>query len=103
MENLNFDTLVEAINGMKSRGYTEDFNLESKNLVCGATSLGKDDFTVDYLFRFEGDSNPDDEAILYAISDKNSNVKGVLTTSYGAYTNYDDPETLELIKNLKLA
>jgi hypothetical protein len=45
--------------------------------------MSPDDFKIDAVFRFEGESNPDDQAILYAISSQNRNVKGVLVNGYG--------------------
>jgi hypothetical protein len=37
------------------------------------------------MYRFEGDSNPDDSSIVYAIS-SNTGLKGTLVDAYGAYS-----------------
>jgi hypothetical protein len=79
-----YDTVVEAVNGLKQRGYSIDFNLEPGRLVCHQTplSLRPDDFEISEIYRFEGNSDPDDEAIVYAIESTNGR-KGLLVTGYG--------------------
>ena len=82
-----YDTLSEAVNGLKARGYTEDFNLKETCLECAPRNLQlhPEHFTVDEFHRFEGASNPDDNSIVYAIS-SNDGLKGVLVDAYGMYS-----------------
>lgn len=82
-----YDTLSDAINGLKQRGYTEDLNLAGKCLQCASSKLQihPEDFTVDAYYRFEGASNPDDNSIVYAIH-SNDGVKGILVDAYGVYS-----------------
>lgn len=96
----HFDTLVEAINGMKSEGYTHDFNLKSNCLECMALKLEiqTEEFVVDKMFRFEGESNPDDSSVLYAISSENHHIKGILIDAYGAYSDAISPEMIEKLR-----
>ena len=47
------------------------------------TKLSPDDFEIDKVYRFEGESNPDDEAVVYALSSPKFGVKGVLVNGYG--------------------
>jgi hypothetical protein len=81
----DYGTLSQTINGLKEEGYTLDFNIQEDSLVChhSNTELSPDDFEIDAVFRFEGESNPDDEEVLYAISSTKSNVKGLLVNGYG--------------------
>lgn len=81
----DYGTLSQTINGLKEEGYTLDFNIQKDCLVChqANTELSPDDFEIDGVFRFEGESNPDDESVLYAISSPKFNVKGVLVNGYG--------------------
>ena len=81
----DYGTLSQTINGLKAEGYTLDFNMQKDSIVChqANTELSPDDFEIDAVFRFEGESNPDDESILYAISSPKFNVKGVLVNGYG--------------------
>ena len=84
----SYTSLVEAINGLKAQGYTEDFNLKGDYLDCnnGKYQLSPDDFKVDKVFRFEGESDPEDQSVLYAISSEKFNIKGVLVNAYGIYS-----------------
>jgi len=97
----SYATLVDAINGLKAQGYTEDFNLKENHIACntGKYQLSPDDFKVDNVFRFEGESDPEDQSVLYAISSEKFKVKGVLVNAYGMYSNN---EASELIKKLKI-
>ena len=83
----NYDTVVEALNGLRSQGYTIDFNIRFNMLTCSENKivLHPEDFEITKVFRFEGDSNPDDEEVVYAIESKTGNKKGVLVSAYGMY------------------
>lgn len=79
-----YDTVVEAVKGLKQRGYIIDFNLEADSLFCSKTPLALKpaDFEITEFYRFEGPSDPADEAAVYAIESKGGQ-KGVLVTGFG--------------------
>ena len=77
-----YDTVTEAVAGLRSRGFTEDFNLEENCLVCNAQRFSADQFEIEEVYRFEGDSDPGDEMVVYGIGSK-SGVKGILVNAYG--------------------
>ena len=79
---ITYDTVSEAVNGLKTRGYDLDFNLSENCLVCNDNKLNADDFEIVETHRFEGDTDPSDEAIVYAIESKKG-LKGVLVNGYG--------------------
>lgn len=81
----SYGTLSETINGLILSGYIHDFNLHEECVVCSQTNdkLAPEDFQIDKVYRFEGASNPDDQAILYAISSPNFQLKGTLVNGYG--------------------
>src|SRR5690349_21072870 len=83
----NYDSLVDALDDLRQRGYDADFATQTICLYCGDLDLrlNPEEFNVDEVYRFEGDSNPDDSAVLYAISSTNG-VKGTLVDGYGAYS-----------------
>ena len=100
--NESYGTLSETINGLKKQGYVLDFNIRRDRLICHQTQaiLSPDDFEIDKVYRFEGESNPDDESILYAISSSRYSVKGLLVNGYGISS---DGVSEELIAKLKVA
>jgi hypothetical protein len=96
----NMTTLSEIITKLKAAGYTEDFNLE-QHFVTGqstAVRLAADEFVVDRHYRFEGNSDPGDEAVVYAISSAKHHLKGTLVNGYGLST---DGVTDELVRALQ--
>jgi len=89
MEQKSYDTVSEAMNDLKKLGYTTDFSLLAHHdcIVCRKSSLelSPDDFEIDQMHRFEGDSDPGDEMVVYAISSNKNNVKGIVVNAYGTY------------------
>lgn len=81
----SYDTLSQAVNDLQARGYTDGLTLGQECVICNGrnTTLHPDDFSIDEFHRFEGDSNPSDESIVYAISSEKYGVKGVLVNAFG--------------------
>ena len=77
-----YDTVTEAVSGLKKRGFDLDFNLGENCLVCHGDKFNINDFEIVEFYRFEGNSDPSDEAVVYAIESKNGK-KGVLVSGYG--------------------
>jgi hypothetical protein len=82
-------TLTRAMEVLRERGYTEDFNMKQDYIECsnGKCIMYPEDFNIDKVYRFEGDSDPADQAILYAISSEKYGLKGVLVNGYGISEN----------------
>ncbi len=77
-----YDTLSEAVNDLKKRGFSLDFNLDENCLVCHPHKLDIKDFEIVEVHRFEGNTDPADEAVIYAIESADG-LKGVLVNGYG--------------------
>ncbi len=86
-----FDTVTETLNYLISKGYTTDFSLISDKecLMCNTTKreLSAEEFEIDEVHRFEGNSDPADEMIIFAISSPTHNIKGFLMDAFGIYAN----------------
>ena len=91
-----YDTVTAAVSGLKQRGYTKDFNLEENCIVCHEDKYHPEDFDIAEVYRYEGNSDPADEAVVFAI-EAPSGALGILVNGYGAYT---DGEHTEFIKQL---
>lgn len=94
-----FETLSQAITELKVRGYTNDFNLHPEWIECPTLDrkLLPDEFHVDEVHRFEGATNPDDSAVLYAIA-STGGLKGVLVDAYGVYAESVSPQMLKKLQ-----
>ena len=95
----NYDTLVAALAGLKGRGYPLDFNVAFDNITCAENGLclNPQEFEIKEVYRFEGDTNPDDEDVVYAVESKDGKLKGVLVNAYGIYS---DPVSDEMLQKL---
>jgi hypothetical protein len=97
----SYDTVVEALEGLKGRGYTIDFNLAFDKLVCSNNThcLEPAAFEITEVYRFEGNTNPADEDVVYAIEAKNGSLRGVVTSAYGVYA---ESLSTEMLKKLSI-
>lgn len=94
-----YDTVSEAVSGLKARGYNMDFNLKENCIICHEEKFDPKDFEIAEIYRFEGDSDPADEAVVYAI-ESNSGLKGVLVNGYGISS---EPMSAEMAKKLSIS
>ncbi len=94
--NSHYATVSEAIEQLRKQGFTTDFNLEENCIVCHPNRFGPDEFEIVDVYRYEGETDPADEATVYAVESR-SGLKGVLVTGYGASA---DPMAEEMLRKL---
>jgi hypothetical protein len=95
-----YETVTQAVSELSKRGYTVNFNL-SGSILSGpehGINLNADEFNIDEVFRFEGDTDPGDEMVVYAISSQNNGIKGILVNAFGVYS---DQISNDLMAKLK--
>jgi hypothetical protein len=95
----SYDTVTDAVKGLRERGFTLDFNLEENCLVCHEGKFDADNFEIVEVYRYEGNSDPADEAVVYAIESSNGK-KGILVNGYGISA---DQLSSEMAKKLDYA
>ena len=93
-----YDTVSQAVSGLKNRGFTVDFNLHENCIICHGEKFDPADFEIVEVYRFEGASDPSDEAVVYAIESR-TGMKGVLVNGYGISA---DPLSAEMAKKLSI-
>ena len=93
-----YDTVTEAINGLKERGFLLDFNLKENCLVCQGREVDINDFEIVEVYRFEGNTDPADEAVVYAVQSVDG-LKGILMSGYGISA---DAMSTEMAKKLQI-
>ena len=79
-------TLTERVNKAMKEGYSETLKMTKQGIFYESrnkTYLPDEVKVVDF-YRFEGQSDPADSAIMYVI-ETTDGVKGLLIDSYGAY------------------
>lgn len=93
----NYESLSQATDDLKKRGFTLDFRQEGNRLICNQhadVALNPEDFEIVEFYRFEGKSNPGDTSIAYAVEGK-ADLRGILVDAYGAYAGEYSPEMLK--------
>jgi hypothetical protein len=90
------ETMLQAIERLRARGYGLDlFPADRGRLRCGGCGeiFEADAATIDEIVRFEGVSNPDDQAILAAVVTPCGH-RGLFSAAYGVYASADDAAAL---------
>ncbi|MDF2438374.1 MAG: hypothetical protein K0Q95_2750 [Bacteroidota bacterium] len=87
MDKEHMKTLTSCLNSLLAKGYETQF----KALKFGLKSLTTEkiytpeEVKITNFYRFEGESDPSDNSILYVI-ETTSGEKGTLSDAYGAYS-----------------
>jgi phosphohistidine phosphatase SixA len=98
----SYDTLTEALTDLRKRDFTLDYNLVSGVARCEQTQeeLRPEQLLIKEVYRFEGDSNPDDNMVLYALQSRpNPAHKGVLVAAYGPDVETEAAEFIQRLHN----
>lgn len=75
-QQFHYATISEAVEQLHQQGYTLDFNLKEDRLIADGQEYHAEDFEIADLYRYEGASDPADEATVYAL---------VSVQAYGGY------------------
>ena len=88
--------VARAVERLTAAGYRDDFRAERGGLR--AVNTGRmyepESLDVDEVLRFEGESDPDDEVVIYALNDAGRGARGTYVVTYGTYVDPLDAEML---------
>lgn len=87
----HMETMSEAMGRMRAAGYVEQWIADHGRLRCFPCDEVYElaDVTVDEVVRFEGPTDPGDEAILFALTGPCGHL-GQYSAAYGPYASSDD-------------
>ncbi|HMQ48510.1 MAG TPA: hypothetical protein PKA00_11740 [Saprospiraceae bacterium] len=96
-----YDTLVQAEQVLRERNFKNSFKLENNKMVCLETgnAYSSDEMAIVEYHRFEGETNPGDMSILFAVLCWDGE-KGLIVSSYGPKS---DMELFEFLNKVKIA
>ena len=79
------ETVTDAVRLLVAEGYTVDFRLVDGALVWeGAQApCPVAEADVQRMFRFEGESDPGDEMVVFGLVDPGTGAKGTLASAFG--------------------
>lgn len=96
-------SLVKVEQQLSKDGFTADFRVADGRLLPFGNDHSKgyvpSEVTIVDFYRFEGESNPDDMSILYAIQTADG-LKGTISAPYGTYADSDVDDFLKTVEDL---
>lgn len=90
----HYASASKAIDELTTKGFTIDYN----TIECSLLSLS-DDFEILHIYRYEGESNPDDESTVYGIARKDGTDKGVFVAGNLSFA---DDETAKILLGMEI-
>ncbi|MEP6932256.1 MAG: hypothetical protein ABI850_19690 [Flavobacterium sp.] len=98
MEKVNMDSLITVLAEVEKLGFTSQFEVNGKSLVSLKTNsrYSADQIKIAHFYRFEGESNPEDSSIMYAIETYDKE-KGTLVDGFGTSA---DPATADFMRKV---
>ena len=76
----HYATVSKSLEELAKKGYTVDYNLQEDKIINSPES-----FTIEEIYRYEGESDPGDEATVYGIK-SSSGEKGTFVAGLSADT-----------------
>ena len=103
MKNRNrMDTISEVMNSLKKQGHELDFTVNNSGVLSTLNKDPEEIFTegisIEDVYRFEGESNPSDNAILYLIKVQDGRT-GTLVDAYGAESSIEVSKFIKKLEN----
>ncbi|OUD35928.1 hypothetical protein [Flavobacterium sp. FPG59] len=84
----HYASVSKALEDLKEKGFTVDFNINDQDIIQNPSH-----YEIQHIYRYEGKSNPDDEATVYGIQSV-SGQKGVFVAGYAANSDNDAAKVL---------
>lgn len=91
--------MVEATRALREKGFNHTLELQDNNaLYCPEKDqkYSADELEILEFHRFEGDTNPSDMSVIFAIEAQDG-TKGTIITPFGVYADRDLMEFLDQI------
>lgn len=88
------ETVLDAVRQLDMEGFAASFSLRPDGLHCGACRALHQTSTAEVVrvYRFEGPSDPDEEAVVYALRCPVCGAGGTLVSAFGPSA---DPEVVD--------
>lgn len=88
------NTLSQVMNKLHSKGYDNELKMTDHGRMQPANNeqekiYDPEDLKIIKTYRFEGESDPSDNSVLYLLEDADGN-KSYVLDAYGAYSSHDE-------------
>jgi len=74
-----YSTVSNAVNLLRKAGFTMDFHVKNSDIFLDEQKVDINDLKIVKFFRYEGESDPADEASVYGLESR-TGLKGILVT-----------------------
>ncbi len=93
------ESVAAAVTFLEQHGYTSDLRLDGAGVHCNACGITHEPsrVAVTHTYRFEGTTDPDDEAIVLGVVCGQCGARGVIVSPYGREA---DPAVFETLARL---
>lgn len=95
------NTLTSCVNKAVKDGYVDNFKVTKQGMYSSSKEkyYNPEDVNVINFYRFEGQSDPGDNSIMYVI-ETSDGLKGTLIDAYGAYSDRTVDEFIEAVQQI---
>lgn len=99
-ENAGLETLTAAVDRLGRAGFQESFQVRERKLYSldGRRLYEPGELIVGEIVRFEGESDPGDSTVLFALRSRDGSMRGTFVAGYGAAA---DPESAHVVSRLR--
>lgn len=94
---VHYGPVAEALEAFRKQGFTCDFNFRDEGIGHNGGFYMPEELRIVDVYRYEGDSDPDEESAVYAMVSRQGK-KGVLVTGYGVSSETSYQQLLERIE-----
>ena len=100
IDNTEMDTVSSILNDLRLKNQDNEFVVNTDGVITLKDKIyGQHEIKIIKTYRFEGESDPGDEAIIYLV-EANDGMVGYSLDAYGVYTNHPDDGYADLIHSL---
>jgi hypothetical protein len=102
---IEMTTLSQILEKLRQKGLDNEIKMTDHGKMQG-TGLNKiynpEDLTIIKTYRFEGDSDPGDNSVLYLLEDKDGQI-GYIMDAYGMYSSQENTGFDDFLKKIPTA
>jgi|SRR5579871_2193633 len=95
------ESVSQVLKRLTKEGYTEDFKAHKNGMWAFPKNceVDPDQLVVDKFYRFEGETDLDDEEIIFALSCPKNKIKGTYLVAFGPKMDSADAQLVQKLKD----
>ena len=99
---IEMTTMVSVLEKLRVKKFDNEFRMTEEGFTAGNNKYYEpDQLKIVRTYRFEGESDPSDNAVIYLI-ESNDGLIGYSIDAYGAYSDHEDDGYDDFIRKVKV-